>query len=208
MRRLTGLFIKGLAAILPLVVTIYLLAWIAVTAEEFLGGALSIVLPESLYLPGMGLLLGIGLVILTGLLLQAYLIRRLLALGEAMVQRVPVAKTIYSAVQDFMGFVTRSDRQRADRVVLVRVDIGGTEAEIMGLVTRTDWADLPEIGAGDDRIAVYLPMSYQIGGYTLLVSREQVRTVDLGIDDAMRFALTAGMSTRPPGGAAQHKTGE
>jgi uncharacterized membrane protein len=43
-------------------------------------------------------------------------------------------------------------------------------------------------------ILVYMPMSYQVGGYTALVPRASVQPVDMSFEEAMRFTLTAGLS--------------
>ena len=49
---------------------------------------------------------------------------------------------------------------------------------------------------GPDHVAVYLPMSYQLGGYTAILPRTAIKPVDLPIEQAMRFALTAGVKTQ------------
>ncbi|MDN3516687.1 DUF502 domain-containing protein [Aquisalimonas lutea] len=204
MRHLSSIFLKGLAAILPVFVTVYLVVWIARTAENVLGGIIRFILPESWYIPGIGLLLGIGLIFAVGVLLQAYLIRRLFDVGEALVHRIPLINTVYSAVQDLMDFISRSNRQQASQVVLVRVHLGEVSGRLMGFVTREEWAGLPDNMADDGEVAVYMPMSYQIGGYTLILPRSHLEPVDMGIDEGMRFALTAGMSTQANRGASQH----
>jgi uncharacterized membrane protein len=43
-------------------------------------------------------------------------------------------------------------------------------------------------------LLVYLPMSYMIGGYTMLVPREKTRPCQMSMEEAMRFALTAGIT--------------
>ena len=43
-------------------------------------------------------------------------------------------------------------------------------------------------------VAVYLPMSYQIGGFMVLVPRAALEPVDLGVEDALRTIVTAGLS--------------
>jgi uncharacterized membrane protein len=48
-------------------------------------------------------------------------------------------------------------------------------------------------------VAVYLPMSYQIGGYTTMIPRSAIQPVDMSIEEAMRFAVTAGMSAAQVG---------
>jgi uncharacterized membrane protein len=66
----------------------------------------------------------------------------------------------------------------------------------MGLITQQDPAQIPaEIKRGDeDVIAVYMPMSYQIGGYTTFIPRSRTTPIDMTVEQAMRFALTAGLS--------------
>ncbi|MCH8503287.1 MAG: hypothetical protein LAT50_03080, partial [Ectothiorhodospiraceae bacterium] len=69
---------------------------------------------------------------------------------------------------------------------------------------RTDFEGLPDKLGGKGEIAVYMPMSYQIGGYTLILPAEQVEPVDMTMDAAMRFAVTAGMSTGQPNNNHNH----
>jgi uncharacterized membrane protein len=72
---------------------------------------------------------------------------------------------------------------------------------LLGFVTRQDLSRLPLGMEGRDTIAVYLPMSYQIGGYTLLLPRTMVEPVQMSMEDALRFTITAGMSQQ--GGSAE-----
>jgi uncharacterized membrane protein len=64
-------FLTGLVTLLPIVVTIYLLVWLGELAEAFLGGMIRVVLPEHLYVPGMGLVVGLALILLIGVLDRA-----------------------------------------------------------------------------------------------------------------------------------------
>jgi len=188
-------FLKGLFALLPIVVTLYLLYWFAGIAESVLGGIIRAILP--FYFPGMGLLAAIVVIFTIGVLLNAWLIRKILETGESLVHRIPLVKTIYGGVQDLTHFLSRTRQEETSQVVTVTVTIAGAEARLLGVVTRQDFDGLPpELGGADD-IAVYLPMSYQLGGYTLLLPRDKVKAVDMSIDKAMRFAVTAGMSVSP-----------
>lgn len=49
----------------------------------------------------------------------------------------------------------------------------------------------------DDRVVVYLPMSYQMGGYMAIVPANKIRPIDMSTEEAMPFVLTAGLSTPP-----------
>ncbi len=77
------------------------------------------------------------------------------------------------------------------------VKLPGHEFEALGFVTREVFDDLPLDPQADDPVAVYLPMSYQIGGYTLYLPRSALTPVDLPFEDAMRLAVTGGVTRTP-----------
>ena len=76
------------------------------------------------------------------------------------------------------------------------MDIGSPPIRLIGFVTREDLSGLPKALGEDDRVAVYLPLSYQIGGYMLFMPRSALIPIDMSLEDAMRFSITAGMSTK------------
>ena len=85
-------FLKGLAALLPVALTLYLIYWLAISAEKVLSPILKSVIPEHLYWPGMGLLAAIGLIFIIGIAVNAWLVQRLFAIGEDMLDRIPLVK--------------------------------------------------------------------------------------------------------------------
>jgi len=191
---LTRTFLTGLAAILPIVITLALLWWLGTTAEELLGGLLRAILPEPLYFPGLGLLVTLGVIFGIGVLLRAYVVQWLFAWVEGLMERIPVVKTIHGVVRDMMSLVSGDlEKQFGDAVL---VTLPGTDYRLVGFVTREDFAGLPDELGSAGTIAVYLPMSYQIGGYTLMLPRKQVEPLNLSLEDAMRYTLTAGVSAR------------
>ena len=66
--------------------------------------------------------------------------------------------------------------------------------ELVGFVTQDDPVRLPPSFRERDCVLVYLPMSYMVGGYTVLVPRSDVRPLQMNRDEAMRFVLTAGIT--------------
>jgi len=60
MKMVTRIFLKGLAAVLPITVTIYVLYWLGSTAESVLGRGLKMLIPDRLYWPGMGVVAGLN----------------------------------------------------------------------------------------------------------------------------------------------------
>ena len=182
----------GLITILPIMLTVYLIYWLAITAETVLGNTIRLFLPDRLYSPGMGVVLGLLGVFVIGLLMQAYVVRRLFARGEQLLYRMPVIKWIYRSMRDFLDYFSPTRKKEFEQVVLV--SIGNTGMQVIGFVTQAVEEELPEDFRGEGNILVYLPMSYMIGGYTMLLPRSAVRPVKMSIEEAMRFTLTAGVT--------------
>jgi len=193
--------LAGLAAILPIVLTLYLLYWFAVTAETALGGMIRLFLPEPMYWPGMGLVAALLVVFVLGLLMHAYVFRRLFARGERLLYHMPLIKTVYRAIRDFFDYFSPSSKKEFEQVVAV--NIGDTGMQVIGFVTQAIPERLPEDFRGEDSILVYLPLSYMIGGYAVLMPRSAVRPLGMNMEEAMRFTLTAGVT----GSAAHSGTG-
>jgi uncharacterized membrane protein len=197
MKKVGTLFLQGLLAIAPIALTVYVLYWLAVSAESVLGKGIKFVISESYYLPGMGVLAGFLLTLGVGVLLRLWLFRKVFNLAEAILQKIPGIKSIYGSIRDLVGFFDSTKQKEFDKTVMVTV--GDPQVRLMGLVTREDFADLPA-GIGDkDTVAVYLPMSYQLGGFTVMVPKSKIQAVDMKVDQTLKFLLTAGVSAEGKG---------
>jgi uncharacterized membrane protein len=204
-RRLTRTFLSGLFVLLPIMVTFAVVLWIIGVAETVLGGFIRVLLPGDAYLPGMGLVVSLLLIFLVGVAMQAIFFRELMNWIEEQLERIPLIKTVYSAVKDLTGFFSRAGSGSRRFGQVVQVQLPGMPIRMLGFVTLEELASVGLAGAeGDEAVAVYLPMSYQIGGYTVLLPRRYLTPVDMGMEEAMRFLITAGLSrtpepeTRPP----------
>lgn len=190
MRTIWNTMLKGLVAILPIGLTVYLVYWLAVTAERLFSRALKPLLPEAAYWPGMGLLAGLVVLYLAGLAVNAYVVRRALRVGDHVFARIPVVKTIYVAIRDFMRFFPSSG-QGGDLKRVVLVPFGPGKA--IGFVTAESSAALGLQPGAVDTVAVYLPMSYMVGGYTVFLQRELLEPTTLSVEAGMRIALMGGV---------------
>jgi len=194
MRRISNVLIRGLVTVLPVGVTVYLVYWLGVTAESLLGGLIRTIVPDEHYWPGLGLLAGFTALLIVGLLVNAYVVRRLLAFGESVLERIPLVKTVYGALKDFTRFFPATgERRDLKRVVTARVGSG----RLIGFVTQETVS--PRI-AGEQAgamVAVYFPMSYQIGGYTIYLPKADLEETDLSVEEAMRLVLIGGVTGEP-----------
>ncbi|WP_305042891.1 DUF502 domain-containing protein [Geoalkalibacter sp.] len=196
------IMVRGLMAMLPALLTLYILYWLVWSAETFLGAFFRILLPEGWYIPGMGLLAGVAATFFFGLMLNAFLMQKILGLAEAALNRIPLIKTLYGSVKDFISFFAARKEREFNQVVAVELTVGGTPMRLLGFVTRSDFEGLPEGIGHSEEVAVYLPLSYQIGGYTVIVPRHAVMPIDITPHRAMGFVLTGGMFTEKGFGQA------
>ena len=192
MKSISKIFLTGIFTVLPILVTIYLVVWLFSAVERVLGNSLLFLLPDQYYRAGMGLLAGLVLVFITGLLMRAWLFRQIIKAGEELLMHVPLVKVVYKALKDLFGMF--SGDQDSGKLQVVSVQYPGTQMRLLGFITRSDFSDLPQGVANADDVAVYLPMSYQVGGYTVMVPRNQVTPIKMAPEEAMRFVLTAGLT--------------
>jgi len=185
-------FITGLVTILPVVLTLYFLYWMAVSSEALLGEMIRLVLPEDAYWPGMGIVAGMLVVFFVGLLMHIYVVRRLFAKGEQIFYRMPLIKSVYRAIRDFFDYFSPATKKEFEQVVAV--SIGDTGMQVIGFVTQAEMEHLPQDFREEDSVLVYLPLSYMIGGYAVLMPRSAIRPLDMNMEEAMRFTLTAGVT--------------
>jgi uncharacterized membrane protein len=184
--------VTGLVTILPVILTLYLLYWLVVSTEAVLGGMVRFVLPEYRIWPGMGLVACLAAAFLVGMLMHTYVVQRVFSKGEQILYRMPLIKSIYRAIRDFFDYFSPVSEKEFEQVVSITV--GSTGMKLIGFVTQAIPDQLPEGFREDDSVLVYLPLSYMIGGYAVLVPRSAIRPLDMSMEKAMRFTLTAGVT--------------
>jgi uncharacterized membrane protein len=120
MTRLYRYFFRGLIAILPVALTVYVLYIFLAWTESL---ALTLLRPfvGSFYVPGMGLALGILSILAIGYLVSNQRIQRFFLLLEMPFTNLPVVKSIYSSLKSFADYFSPSSSSSAQQVVLLRI---------------------------------------------------------------------------------------
>lgn len=190
MHHLSNSLLKGVAAVLPIALTLYLIYWLALTIERAVRPLLVLLLSEAYYVPGMGFVAGLVLLYLIGLLGDAWLFQQFFRLGRHLIERIPLVKTLYKSLRDFVNYFSLAkSEENLNQVVLVTI----ADAHLIGFQTGDERKVMGVLPLPDDIVAIYLPMSYQVGGYTLYVPRSWVEPVDLSMEEAIRIVFTAGL---------------
>lgn len=191
-KRLILLAAQGILTVFPLAVTVYVVYWIVSSLEAWVGSLLDLALPESAYFPGLGLMVGVAILLGVGWLVNAYFIRNVVSFIEAILERIPLVKTIYTGLRDLVGFVSIAKKQPEGSVVLVEMN----DKSLIGFIT--DRHAGKTLGIEDENlVGVYLPLGYMIGGYTVYIDKNKLKHLAIGAEEAMRLVLTGGMATGP-----------
>jgi uncharacterized membrane protein len=146
-RWIVGTLVAGLWAVLPLVITLYLVWWVLSLAESFLAGLIKMVLPSGedganpYYIPGMGVALLVAIFFAVGLALKNRKLQRLGELEDKILCKIPFVRKLYGSVKELRQYF-QSDRDdgMGDPVL---VTLPGTSVQLMGFITRRDTGDSP-----------------------------------------------------------------
>ncbi|MGE3609892.1 MAG: DUF502 domain-containing protein [Bacteriovoracaceae bacterium] len=188
MKQINQIFFKGLIVVLPITLTFYLLFWASVKIETLFGSGLQWLMGRELYIPGLGIVVTVIFVFLVGLLVSNFITGRLFTWLTEALEKVPLIKVIYNPLKDLMALIPgrSSDKNKPQRVVLVPLEPMGVQA--LGLVTREELEELP---SEKNLISVYIPLSYMLGGITILIDRDKVKKVDIPVDQALKLSVTS-----------------
>lgn len=192
MNTIYRIFAKGLLTILPITITIYLMAWLIQTLEAGFATPIKRFLPDSTYVPGLGVILSLAFIFIIGLLVNNLVARQVLGKVESSLKKIPLVKAIYSPLKDVMNLFA-GDQQSGKRTALVTVAPG---VRVLGLITRDEFSDIGS-GISNSEVAVFVPFSYAMGGYTIVVNKSQITELDISAERAMQLSLTAWVKSRP-----------
>ena len=187
MKYINQTFFKGLIVVLPITLTFYLLIWASYKIESLFGSALEMLLGKWFYIPGLGIAVTLLFIFLIGVLVNNYITGRFFSWLTRTLEKVPLIKVIYNPLKDLMALLPGRSSEKTKPQKVVLVPLGPLGVEVLGLVTRDELDELP----GENLISVYVPLSYMLGGITLLVSRDKVKKVDIPVDQALKLSVTA-----------------
>lgn len=183
--------LKGFAVLFPAGVIIFFIYWLIISIEVVLKSIFLLLLPNRYYVPGMGILAGFIICYGVGLALNSRQAQKVFNQWEKGIKKIPLIKTMYGALQDILNLFSSEKTKKYDRVVMVTLK--ESRLTLVGFVTRGD-SNILKSQDQVDRVAVYFPMSYQIGGYFVMVPTDLIEPVDMSLEDASRLVFTAAMS--------------
>ena len=184
-------FITGVVVLIPIGITVYLTLFIVKVSSKILPKELNPnhYLPYDI--PGVEIVISILLITFIGWLSLSILGRRLLKIFEDILKRIPILRTIYSAITQMIETFTKSEGN-VKNVVLVEYPRKGSWA--VGFATKEN-----TIGIGDkikqNLVNVFIPTTPNpTSGFLLMFPKEEVIYLDITFEQASKFIVSAGTS--------------
>ena len=184
-------FITGVVVLIPIGITIYLTLFIINISERILPKEINPnhYLPYDI--PGLEILISIILITLIGALSLSFIGRRILNLFENLLKKIPILRTIYSAITQMTETFTKSEGNKKN-VVLVEYPRKGSWA--VGFATKENEGEISN-KTKRDLVNVFIPTTPNpTSGFLLMFPKEEVVYLDLTFEEASRFIVSAGTS--------------
>jgi uncharacterized membrane protein len=188
-------FVAGLLVWIPVGITLWVLALLVGIMDQSLR-----LLPERLqsdalfgfHVPGLGIILTFFIVIATGALAANFFGRKLLAVGDSMLGRIPIVRSVYGGVKQISDTLFSPEGKAFRRTVLVRYPHAGTWT--VALVTGHPEHEVADI-LGTDQVSVFVPTTPNItAGFFLIVPRAETIPLEMSVDDALKYIISMGVA--------------
>ena len=184
-------FIAGVVVLIPIGITVYLTIFIIKVSSKILPKEIN---PNN-YLPyeiiGIEILIAICLITLIGWISLSFVGKKLLSLVNEIFKKIPILRTIYSAVGQMTSTLTQSQENKKS-VVLVQYPKEGTWA--VGFVTQENKGEISE-KTQKELVNVFLPTTPNpTSGFLLMYEKKDVIFLDITFEQASKFIVSAGTS--------------
>ena len=186
--------LAGLLVLVPLAITLSVLDWIVGTLDQTLLILPSDWHPDKLlgfHLPGFGVLLTFGIVLVMGAVASNFLGKKLLWLGNAVLRRIPIVRSIYSSVKQVSDTLFSENGNAFRQALLVQWPREGVWT--IGFLTGAPGGDVANHLPGD-YVSVYIPTTPNpTGGYFVMLRKTECVELKMSVDEALTYVISMGV---------------
>jgi len=189
--RFRNYFIAGIVVLIPIGITLYLTIFLISISSKILPKEINPnhYLPYNV--PGLEIAISIILITFIGWLSLSFIGKRLLNLLEAVLKKIPILRTIYSAIGQMTDTFTKNDKDKKN-VVLVEYPRKGTWA--VGFATKENSGEITN-KTKKNLINVFVPTTPNpTSGFLLMFPKDEVIYLDMTFEEASKFIVSAGTS--------------
>jgi uncharacterized membrane protein len=194
MHALRKWLLAGLLVIVPVAITVAVLNWIVTTLDQTL-----LILPDAwqpdrligIHVPGFGVLLTLLILLVVGAVASNFIGKRLVMLGDAIVTRIPVVRSIYSSVKQVSDTLFSESGNAFRTAVLIQWP--RTDVWTVAFVTGSPGGDVVNHLPGD-YVSVYVPTTPNpTGGYFVMLRRSDCIELRMSVDEALKYVVSMGV---------------
>ena len=189
---LKRIFITGLTAIIPLVITIYVVVGLFYFADGILGKFINKYFDQYIgyEIPGLGIVLAILIIFLLGLIISLTRMK-LFRWVENIFFKIPLVNKIYLPVRRIVDFLFFPPQKNFKNTVLVEYPRKGIYS--LGFVTNYESLEFKEKGRRE-LYNIFIPSSpYVLSGFTIIVEKRDLIFLDIGVEEAIRLVISGGL---------------
>jgi len=192
-RRLRELFLVGLAVVLPLLVTYLLLRFLFEGLDDLLAPMIQAILGRRI--PGLGFLATVAIIFLIGTLTTNIVGRKLVAMTEGLLLRIPLVKNVYGASKQLFDALALPGRGAFRQVVMLEYPRSGLYA--IGFITATQASGFQDL-VGEQTVNVFIPTAPNpTSGFFLVVPEKSVIPVPISVEEALKLIVSGGLIVPP-----------
>jgi uncharacterized membrane protein len=196
---LRSYLLAGLVVWLPILVTIGVLRFIIDLLDNTLALVPKAYQPEQLlgiHIPGLGVVLSLLLLLATGIFATNFFGQRLVSWGESILSRIPLVRSIYSAVKQVMNAVLSTNSEAFRKVLLIEYPRKG-----MWTIAFQTGATNTEINtkANEEMVSLFVPTTPNpTSGFLMMLPKREVTELNMSIDEALKFIISLGVMQPAP----------
>lgn len=186
--------VAGILVWLPLGVTLLLINFLVGVMDRTLRLVPAAYRPEELLgfaVPGLGVILTIVILLVTGVLVANIVGRSIVGGWEALLERIPIVRSIYSASKNFTEIVFSDSGKAFKKVLLVQYPRKGIYT--LTFQTATEMGEV-QGRTGDEVVCCFVPTTPNpTSGFIIVVPRKDVIELDMSVDEAARLIMSLGV---------------
>ena len=197
--RLRNYFLAGVLVSAPIAITV----WIATEFVSFVDSAVTPYIPARwnpetylpFSLPGLGVVVVVFGLVMIGFLTAGFLGRTLVASGERILARMPVIRSLYSAVKQILETVFKEQSQAFREVILLEYPRKNCWA--LGFITGPAEGGIQEF-TPDDTVNIFLPTTPNpTSGFLLFLPRRETQPLTMTVEEGIKMVVSGGIVTPP-----------
>ncbi|MDX1357681.1 MAG: DUF502 domain-containing protein [Clostridia bacterium] len=183
-RKIEKWFLSGIAVVLPVAVTVFVLIWLFNLLDGILRNLIDRLF--SINIPGLGLLVLIIIIFLVGIFTSNFIGKKITGWFEKIIGKIPLFKTVYNPVRKIISGLSGEKTESFQQVVLIEFPQEGRKS--IGFITNSDFS----IDEGEN-VSVFVPTTPNpTNGFLIIVDKKDVEVLDMSVNEGLNAVVSIG----------------